>query len=330
MLGGKMAQKELSTISVADIWQAHSRIKSHILRTPMLFSPALSRRLDGEVYLKLECWQMGGCFKVRGAVNFVTSLSEEERARELVTATSGNHGIGVAYAGSLFGGSPAMVFLPENADPLRLEKIQALGAKIVLQGKYFSDAYVAARKYAEQQGSTFVHSHADPRIIAGQGTIGIEILEDLPDVGLIVAPIGGGGLISGISLAVKTCSPSTRIVGAEPSAAPSAYLSMQDGNCRETIEVKPSITDGLLGGIGQLPFEIFRSRIEGVHLVDDQEVVNAMRVLQQDEQLMVEPAAAVGLAALLAGKIKYAGEKIVLVITSRNIEAGRYNRLINQ
>lgn len=317
-----------SSVCIADIWKAHALIQPYIRHTPLSFSSSLSSRLGIPIYLKLECWQVCGCFKVRGAVNFVASLSQKDRARELVTATSGNHGIGVAYAASQFGGMPATVFLPETADPSRLKKIHGLGAHTILKGQFFSDAYAAARGYAEERGGIFVHSHNDPRIIAGQGTTGVEILDDLPDPGVIVTPIGGGGLISGVSLAVKSRAPQARIFGVESTAAAAAYLSMQDGQCHETIDVKSSITDGLLGGIGKLAFEIFRTRIEGVRLVDDEEVVRAMQVLQEDEQLIVEPAAAVGLAALISGKIPVSNEKVVLVVTSRNIEANRYNRLI--
>jgi threonine dehydratase len=312
----------------AEIWLARARLKHLILRTPLLFSPALSRRTGAQIYLKMECWQVCGCFKVRGAINMVAALSPEERDRGLVTASSGNHGIALAYAASLFGHPPTTIFLPEYADKTKLGKLEALGARIVLHGADFLQAFDRANAYAAESGATFVHSHAHPLVIGGQGTIGLEILEDLPDPDLVLVPIGGGGIISGVSTAVKAANPRVRVVGVQSSASPGAYLSLRDGVCHERVNLRPSIADGLLGTFSPLPFAITQDRVEGVALVEDDEIVAGMRALQTDEQLMVEPAAAVTLAAILAGKIDVQGLRVVLVITSRNVDAERYRRLI--
>ena len=312
----------------AEIWLARARLKHLILRTPLLFSPALSRRTGAQIYLKMECWQVCGCFKVRGAINRVAALSPEERDRGLVTASSGNHGIALAYAASLFGQPPTTIFLPEYADKTKLSKLEALGARIVLHGADFLQAFDRANEYAAESGATFVHSHAHPLVIGGQGTIGLEILEDLPDPDLVLVPIGGGGIISGISTAVKAANPRVRVVGVQSAASPGAYLSLRDGVCHERVNLRPSIADGLLGTFSPLPFAITVDRVEGVALVEDDEIVEGMRALQTDEQLMVEPAAAVTLAAILAGKIDVQGLRVVLVITSRNVDAERYRRLI--
>jgi len=317
-------------LGTADIWSARRRIKPFVNRTPLLYSLTLSQRLNCSVYLKMECWQLCGCFKVRGAINAVSSLSDEQKKKGLVTASSGNHAIAVAYAASLFGNPATTIFLPENADASRVEKLRLLGAALELHGFTYLEAYDHAREFAEKTGAVYIHSHADPHIIAGQGTIGLEIIEDLPDVEAILVPIGGGGLISGIATAVKSASPSTLIYGVEPSAAPSAYMSFKGGVCYERIETKPSIADGLLGGIGRLPFDLMRTRVERVELVEDDEIAQAMAVLQQDEQLMVEAASCVGLAAVLSHKIDLQGKKIVFVITSRNIAASKYNQIIKQ
>jgi threonine dehydratase len=167
-------------------------------------------------------------------------------------------------------------------------------------------------------------------VIAGQGTIGLEIIEDLPDVDAVVVPIGGGGLISGISTAVKSAAGAAQIYGAEPAAAPSAFMSLRDHKCYERIDIQPSIADGLLGGIGQLPFEIISRLVEGVAVLEEEEIARAVLAYQQEEQLMVEPASSVGLAALLSGKLVLRGKKVVLVITSRNVDANRYNRLVGE
>jgi threonine dehydratase len=278
----------------------------------------------------MECWQVCGCFKVRGATNMVASLTEEERSRGLVTASSGNHGIALAYAASIFGRVPALVFAPQDADVTKMKKIRALGCEPRLYGENYLVALDETLRYSEENNVVLVHSHAHPLIMAGQGTIGLEIMEDLPDADAIVVPIGGGGLISGIATAAKAISESVQIIGVEPTAAPGAYLSFRDGVCHEQIELKPSLADGLLGGLAPLAWKICRNRVSQVELVDDDQVAHAMRVFQRDEQLMVEGASSVGLAALLSGKINLQGQKVVLVLTSRNIDADRFNRIVCQ
>ena len=187
-----------------------------------------------------------------------------------------------------------------------------------------------AQQYADDGDAIYVHSHSDPLVIAGQGTIGLEIMEDLPDAQTILVPIGGGGLISGIATAVKSVADQVRVIGVEPTAAPGAYLSFRDGFCHERIDLLPSVADGLLGTLTPLTWGISRRLLEGVKLVEEDEIIHAMRVFQQEEQLMVEGSAAVGLAAILSGKASVQGQIVVLVLTGRNISADRYNELINQ
>ena len=319
---------QTTTFQPADVWLARARLKNMILRTPLVFSPALSRRTGCQIYLKMECWQLCGCFKVRGAINMVSALTDNERSRGLVTASSGNHGTALAYAASIFGRLLTKIFLPANADPTKVDKLKALGAEPVLHGMNYLEALDEAQQYAKDSGAIYVHSHSHPLVIAGQGTIGLEIMEDLPEVQTILVPIGGGGLISGIAMAVKSVDARVGVIGVEPSAAPGAYLSLRDGRCYERIDIRPSVADGLLGTLTPLTFEISRNLIEGVKLVEEDEIVQAMQVFQQDEQLMVEGAAAVGLAAILSGKVDVQGQKVVLILTGRNIDAGRYNKLI--
>jgi threonine dehydratase len=313
-----------------EIWKARARIKPFVLRTPLIYSVALSQRTGCSIYLKMECWQKTGCFKVRGAVNKIASLSEEERQRGLVTTSSGNHAIATAFAAELFNTSPLTIFMPENADPTKIEKVKAYGVNLVLYGQNYLEAYDRAHEYCRQAEATYIHSHDDPQVIAGQGTIGLEIMEDLPDVDAVVVPIGGGGLVSGVSTAVKMASPSTRIIGVEPAAAPSAFMSLRDGKCYERIDIQPSIADGLLGGIGKLPFEIIRRLVEQVVVLEEDEIGRGVVAYQKEEQLMVEAASAVGLAALLSEKLDLKGNKVVLVITSRNIDSNKFNQVINK
>jgi threonine dehydratase len=325
-----MVPTDTHTVTSRDIWLARARIADYVWRTPLLFSPALSRRTGCRIYLKLECWQRCGCFKVRGAINMVRALSEPERQRGLVTASSGNHAIAVAYAASLFGHPPTTVFLPRDADATKVRKIEQWGAEIVFHGQNFLEAYDAALRYTEERGAVYVHSHAHPLIIAGQGTIGLEVVEELPELDAVLVPVGGGGLSAGIATAVQSVAPTVRVIGVEPTAAPAAYRSLRDDVCYERIEIRPSLADGLLGGLGRLPFAILRRRMERVLLVDDAEIVAAMRAFQREEQLMVEAAASVGLAAMLSGKIDLEGQNVVLVVTSRNIDAATYNRVIQK
>jgi threonine dehydratase len=314
---------------VSEIWSARKRIKEYVFRTPLVYSNSLSELTGSEIYLKPECWQRCGCFKIRGAISHVSSLTKDQLDKGLVTASSGNHALAVAFASTLFGKPPTRIYLPENADPAKVKRIMEWEPELVYHGRSYLEAYKEAQRYNEEVGATFVHSHSDPKVIAGQGTIGLEVMEDLPSVDLILVPIGGGGLISGISIAAKTISDEVRILGIEPSAAPGAYMSLRDGVAYEEIEVGRSIADGLLGGFGSLPFQICSNTVDEVYLVEDSEIIEAMKAFQREEQLMVEAASSVGLAALLTGKIDAKGEKVVLIVTSRNIDSMKYNKLIN-
>ena len=317
------------TFTPQEIWLARSRIKEYILRTPLIYSPSLSRLTGGEIYLKMECWQITGSFKIRGALNMVASLPPKVRERGLVTASSGNHGTGVAYASSKFGYPPTRVYLPEGADPKKVEKIQTYGAETVFHGKNYPESKAEAIRYADKVNATYVDSHSHPLIIGGQGTIGLEIMEDLPDPDIVIVPVGGGGLISGISTAIKQASPDTKIIGAEPSAVPAAYVSLRDGFCHMDIEIKPSLADGLLGTLSPQTYEILSRNIDSVAVVEESDVKNAMRTFQKMEQLMIEGSASVGLAAILSHKIDVHNKKTVLVLSGRNIDADMYNKIIN-
>jgi len=313
-----------------DVWTALRRVKPYIERTPLLYSPALSKRAGADLFLKMECWQRCGCFKVRGAVNRVATLNEEEKGRGLVTCSSGNHGLALSYAASLFGRPPTRVFVPVGAEPAKLGKIRMYGGEVIPFGRDYLETLDQALSFAEERGSVFVHSHDHPLIIAGQGTLGLEIMEDLPDVESVIVPVGGGGLISGVSLAIKSANPDVRIIGVEPAAAPGAYRSFRDGYCHERVEIRPSVADGLLGTLTPLTFQVAHRYVEGIALVEEEEIFHAMRVFEEEEQLIVEGSAAVGLAAILNEWIDVRGQKTVLVLTGRNISAAQYHACIGR
>lgn len=310
--------------TLQDIRAARKRLAGRVDRTPLLFSPGLSERLGAPIHLKMECWQRCGCFKVRGAVSAVSALSEEERGRGLVTCSSGNHGLALAYAAGLFGNVPTTVFVPENAQEAKVRMIRRFDAEVVSRGRDFLEALDAAREHTARSGATFVHSHDDPLVIAGQGTIGLEITEDLPGVETVVVPVGGGGLMSGIALTTGAPGGKTRIVGVESAAAPGAWLSFRDGRCRERIALRASIADGLSGSLSPRTFALTYGRVAAIHTVEDPEILQAMRALLEEEQLVVEPSAAVGLAAVLSGKLEPGPGPAVFVLTGRNIEARQY------
>jgi threonine dehydratase len=306
------------------IEQAARRIQPYALKTPLLYSAALSEKTGLRLYLKMECWQTCGSFKIRGISNFLERLEEAKDRSRLVTASSGNHGLALAYMSRLRGRAPVRVFVPQNAEQAKVDKLRLFGAETVRAGKDFFAALDRAQSYAREQGCLYVHSHAHPDIIAGQGSIGLEILADLPDAECIVVPIGGGGLVAGIAASVKAGSPQTRILGVEPEAAPGAFLSLKENRSIERIPLRPSLADGLLGGFSPLCFAVAGSLIESVSLVSEAEIKTAMRSLLEEEQILVEGSAAAGLAAILAGKIEAPGKKVVLVLTGRNIAADKF------
>ena len=308
-------------LGLQDILSAQRNLSGLIARTPMEYSFLLSQRAGCEVYLKLENWQKTGSFKVRGAVNKVANLTEEEKARGLVTASAGNHALGVAYAARALGNAPTTLFVPVNAPTSKLKKLEEFECDVRLAGSFYDEAHRAAENFERLHGATYVHAYDDPVTIAGQGTVGLEIMEDLPQAEAILAPVGGGGLIAGIAVAAKAINPHVQVIGVQPEASPAAYLSLRDGRPYEEYDAAPTIADGLAGGFGRLPFEIAGDLIDEIVLVSEEETRAAVFALLELAQLVVEGAGAVGIAALLAGKVNLAGRKVVAVLSGANIDA---------
>ena len=246
----------------------------------------------------------------------------------VATASSGNHALALVYAARMMNVERIRIFLPEGADPAKISQIRMNGVDPVLEGKTFYDSYDIARSYSIKNGTCYVHSNADPYVIAGQGTIGLEILEDLPDVDAVIVPVGGGGLISGIAAAIKEKNRRVEIIGAEPEASPGAYQSLQMGRPCERIALKPSVADGLSGGFSPLPFQISQPLIEKVALAAEDEIISAMRAFFYGEQLVIEGGASVGLAVLLSGKVELQNKNVVLTVTGRNIDSKRFLSVI--
>ncbi len=322
-------------MELKDILAAKRTVAGLVRRTPLRFSFALSQRVGSQVYLKLENWQVTGAFKVRGAINKLASLSPQERAGGVITASSGNFAVGVAYAARALGGVPATIVMPEGTPLSKVDKLEEYGGgdfeiHVLFAGADYDLAYEAAVDYHRRRGGTYVHSFDDPLVIAGQGTVGLEIVEDVPDVEAILVPIGGGGLLSGVAVAAQALNPAVRIIGVQVEASPSAYLSFRDGRPYERYRAAPTIAEGLAGGFGRLPFEIMRHRIEEVVLVSEEEMCEAVRVLLEREQLVVESSAAVGVAALLSGKVRLPGKRVAVVLSGGNVDARLLGRIVGR
>lgn len=284
------------------IRQAHDRIVDAVRRTPCLrtrffHSPAVE---GASLSLKLECLQVSGSFKSRGASNKVKSLSAAERGRGLVTASGGNHALGVAYAGRRVG-APVRVYLPVSTPGAKAEKLERWGAKIVFEGEVWDDANAAAQALAEREGLAYVHPFADPDVIAGQGTVGLEILEQFSAVDTVLVSIGGGGLISGIATALKASKPGVRVIGVEPTGAPTLKRSVEAGRLVELDAIRTDANTLAPRRSEQVNLDIVRKHVDDIVLVEDNDMLDAARWLWFEMGLGVELAAGAPLAALRTG-----------------------------
>jgi threonine dehydratase len=286
--------------------------------TPLEHSRALSETAGCQVFLKLESAQPVRSFKVRGALNRVGRLTPERRAAGVITASAGNHGMGVAYAAAEFG-IPATVYVPVRANPFKVDAIKRLGARVATAGANYGEAYLAAVDEQRRSGNTFVHAYNDPEVVAGQGTVGLEIVEDLAAFDTVMVGIGGGGLIGGIALYVKAKRPGARVIGVEPTGADSMKRSLDAGQI-VTLDRVSTIADGLAAvAPGTLTFDLARRFVDGVILVEEEEMLRGIRVLFESEHLLAEPAGAAAVAALLYHHRAAPGERIVVVLSGANV-----------
>ena len=292
----------------------------------MVSSRTLSERVGRPVFLKCENLQKTGSFKVRGALNLILELDDVARGPGVVTISAGNHAQAVAWSAARAGIS-ATVVMPANASPTKVRASEEYGAEVILQGTIF-EAFDLALEVAQDRGLTFLHAFDDPLIIAGQGTVGLEILEDVPDVATVVAPVGGGGLISGVALAVASLAPGARVFGVEPHGACAMRKSLDKGEAVH-LESIDTIADGLGAPMaGELTFEVVRHHVEDVVLVSDDEIREAMAFVLERAKLLVEPAGAAGVAALLAGRIPLADGPVVAVLSGGNVDLDRLPDLL--
>lgn len=304
--------------TLADIHQARARLQPHIKHTPILRAEKIEKAVGCQLYLKPETLQVTGAFKIRGALNKALSLPQEAIANGLIATSSGNHAQGIAYAARMLG-VKATIVVPVTTPRIKIENTQSLGAEVILFDGDTAARWKRVCEIAEENHYTAVHGFEDPLVMAGQGTLGCEILEDLEGVDTVIVPLGGGGLISGVATAIKETNPSVRVIGAEPALTPKYYQSRIHGE-RTSLPLKDTIADGVRISVpGQNPFPIIEKYVDEIVLVEDEHIVAGMRALAKDAKLIAEPAASIGLGALLAGSVKVSpSEKVCLVLSGGN------------
>lgn len=301
--------------TLQDIHDARERLRPHIRHTPLLQVDKLSATLGCQVHLKPEMLQLTGAFKIRGALNKTLSLPREAIARGIIATSSGNHAQGLAYAARLLG-VKAILVVPVNTPRIKIESTEALGAEVILFDGDTAARWRHVHAIAAAQQYAVVHAFEDPLVMAGQGTIGCEILDDLPDVDTVIVPVGGGGLISGVATAIKLSRPAVRVVGAEPALTPKYHASRLQ-QARVSLPLGNTIADGLRISVpGQNPFPIIEQHVDEIVLVDDAHIMAGMRRLATDAKLIAEPAASIGIGALLAGAVRVRPDEKVCVVLS--------------
>jgi threonine dehydratase len=307
-------------LTMRDVYEARQKISAIVIRTPLISSPWLTESVGASVYLKAECLQETGSFKIRGAANKMLSLTADERERGVITVSTGNHGRAVSYVARQLG-IEAVVCMSERVPSNKVEAIRRLGAEVVVHGENYDGAEEHAWRLEEERGLTKIDGFDDSLIIAGQGTIGLELLEDLPEIDTAIVPVGGGGLISGIALALKSAYSSTRVIGVQMDRAPVMYHSLRAG-ALITMEEEDTIADALAGNIAlnnQYTFRMVQEYVDEVVLVSDEEIAASMAFALEKHHLVVEGGGAVGIAALLYQRVRKVGRNVVAIVSGSSV-----------
>jgi threonine dehydratase len=313
--------------SIGDVREAARRLEGVAVRTPLVPSDGLSRIAGVAVYLKDEGRQRSGSFKLRGAFNAVASLTADERARGLVTASAGNHGLGVAIASRLLG-ARASIYVPASAPQVKRDRIAAEGADLRLVDGTYDEAHAEAEREARESGRLFVHAFSDPRVVAGAGTVGLEIIEDLPGVRTLIVPVGGGGLIGGIGTAARALAPGCTVVGVQSSETAAMHASLAAGR----LVLPPmgeTLCDGLSGETDERNLALAQRVVDRMVLVSEAAVRRAMRWLHAEHGIAVEGSGAVGVAAVLEGALGRMDGPVVVVVSGSNVDAARLERVLS-
>jgi threonine dehydratase len=319
--------KAHTQVTIADIWEAYKLLKPRLHHTPLAPSRTLRDLTGADIYLKAENMQRSGSFKVRGASFKLSRLSEQEYRRGVIAASAGNHAQGVAIAAAQHNISCTIV-MPETAPLAKVMATQGYGAEVVLHGFTYDDAYQHCLELQEELGATFIHAFDDPDVIAGQGTLGLEMLSDLPDADALVVPVGGGGLIAGITIAARALRPNIKIIGVQAAGAASSRASLDAGELRELPSIA-TIADGIaVKQPGALTFPIIQHLVDDVVVVNDEAIIGAVLLLMERSKMLVEGAGAAGVAALLSGAVNLQGMKVLVPLTGGNIDINLVSRFI--
>ncbi|MDY0004697.1 MAG: pyridoxal-phosphate dependent enzyme [Polyangia bacterium] len=313
--------EQLKLPDFAAIRAAAERIRPHVHRTPVMTSASLDRMAGASLYFKCENLQKVGAFKYRGATNAVQSLTAEQASRGVATHSSGNHAAALALAAAARG-CPAYVVMPTSAPPVKRAAVAGYGARIVDCAPTLAARESTLAEVVAETGAHFVHPYNDPRVIAGQGTAALELLEEVPDLDAILAPVGGGGLMSGTAIAAQALRPGIRVLGAEPEGADDAHRSLAAGRILPS-EAPRTVCDGLLTSLGELTFAILGRRLEAIVTVSDEAIIAALRHLMERAKLVVEPSGAVPLGAVLEGKVDLGGLRVGLILSGGNLDLDR-------
>ncbi len=314
--------------SYDEIVRAGSMRGSHVAKTPLVYSSTFSKWTGSEVYLKSEYRQKTGSFKIRGAYYKIKTLSQEERRNGVVAASAGNHAQGVALA-AFSENIPCTIVMPKSASPAKVSATKGYGANVILEGGSYEESWNKAQEISQQTGAKIIHAFDDPQIIAADGVIGLEILEDLPDVDEVYVPIGGGGLAAGVLIAIKTKNPKVRIVGVQSSSFPAMKESLAAGRIKSTGGGK-TIADGIsVKKPGKLTFQIIGDLIDDVVLIDDADIIEAMFLLMERTKSVVEPSGAASLAYLLAKKPS-PGKKVVAILAGGNVDMYLLGQIVDK
>ncbi|NWF94556.1 MAG: pyridoxal-phosphate dependent enzyme [Candidatus Thorarchaeota archaeon] len=307
-------------VSMTDILSAHNRIKAHIVKTPVMTSTTLDAMTGAHVYLKCENFQRVGAFKYRGALNFLSQLTEEERARGVVTHSSGNHAQALALAARTLG-IRATVVMPNNSPRVKLEATRGYGAEVVLCEPTLESREATVKSLIEERGSILVHPYNDERIIAGAGTATLELIDEVGPLNHVFAPVGGGGLLSGTAIAAKSLCPDCKVTGCEPANADDAYRSLKSGVIQPSMNPS-TIADGLRTSLGPITFEVIRHNVDRIVRVTEEQILDAMRLLYERMKLVVEPSGAVALAGVLESSVKQElkDSRVGVIVSGGNVD----------
>lgn len=308
-------------LNLADIQAAAMRIKPHAHRTPVLTCVSLDTMAGARLFFKCENVQKAGAFKFRGACNAVFSLSEDESNRGVATHSSGNHGAALSLA-AMLRGIPAYIVMPSTAPRIKQVAVKGYGGIVTTCEPTLASREATLDEVVERTGATFVHPYNDPRVIAGQGTCGLELLEEIPDLDIVLAPVGGGGLLSGTAVAVTETSPATKVIGAEPKNADDAYRSLQAGYIIPSNDPQ-TVADGLRTSLGELTFAVIHEKVERIVTVTEEAIVRAMRHVWERMKIIIEPSSAVAVAAVLEGELDASSKRVGIILSGGNVDLDR-------